>query len=340
MEKAWREGYNFDGWYLDSQLTTKVTEIPAGNTEDVTVYAKWSPSEYKITYHLNGGTNNPDNPTSYKTSDAAKKLYPPTREGAIFMHWAYSPLYDTPVTEVKGTGNVNLYAVWIPVPQKPAQDASGCYLLTNREELYWFAGLVDGTLEGVAQNLNACAILQNDIVVNENATKDSRANVIDNVHFVWYPISDREYFRGKFLGNGHSIYGLLTDDSCPEQEEFAGLFCRAWNPKDVIGVTINDSHVRYYYVNNVTLEGFRLDLSGNYRYALPNVIAKSDWQIAVSGNSIVLSGLVAGRLLFVMDMQGRVLRRLTTETSMVVDMPKSGHFFIRYGSEIRAVTVR
>ena len=142
------------------------------------------------------------------------------------------------------------------------------------------------------------------------------------------------------MGNGHSIYGLLTDDSCPEQEEFAGLFCRAWNPKDVIGVTINDSHVRYYYVNNVTLEGFRLDLSGNYRYALPNVIAKSDWQIAVSGNSIVLSGLVAGRLLFVMDMQGRVLRRLTTETSMVVDMPKSGRFFIRYGSEIRAVTVR
>ena len=341
LEEAYREGYNFEGWYLDSQLTTKVTEIPAGNTEDVTVYAKWSPSEYKITYHLNGGTNNPDNPTSYKTSDAAKKLYPPTREGAIFMHWAYSPLYDTPVTEVKGTGNVNLYAVWIPVPQKPAQDASGCYLLTNRKELYWFAGLVDGTLEGVAQNLNACAILQNDIVVNENATKDSRANVIDNVHFVWYPISDREYFRGKFLGNGHSIYGLLTDDSCPEQEEFAGLFCRAWNPKDVIGVTINDSHVRYYYVNNVTLEGFRLDLSGSYRrIALPKMTVKSGWRVTVNGNNVALSGLVAGKPLLVMDVQGRILRRLTTESSMVVDMLKSGRYLIHYGNETRAVVIR
>ena len=36
-----KEGYRFDGWYLDKDYTTKITEIPANATEDYTLYAKW-----------------------------------------------------------------------------------------------------------------------------------------------------------------------------------------------------------------------------------------------------------------------------------------------------------
>ena len=347
MEKAWREGYDFDGWYLDPQFTTKVTEIPAGNTEDITVYAKWTPQTYKITYHLNGGVNHPDNPTSFKTTDSPKPLLPPTREGAIFMHWGYTPLDDRVVTEVKEKMyDLNLYAQWIPVPQKPSQDADGCYLLTNREELYWFAGLVNGTLTDVARDLNACAILQNDIVVNENATKDSLPNVdypdgLKNTFYTWVPIAkNSDYFKGRFQGQGYTISGLLTDDDYSEQEQFAGLFAYVWDPKDVVGVTIMDSYIRHYYVNGISLEGVRLDLSGRNRIALPKKKAKSDWSVAASGNRIMLFGLAAGRPLLVMDVQGRILHRLTTETSMVVDMLKSGRYLIRYGNETKAVSIR
>ena len=37
-----RTGYTFGGWYTDSQLTTAITGIPAGNVGNVTVYAKWT----------------------------------------------------------------------------------------------------------------------------------------------------------------------------------------------------------------------------------------------------------------------------------------------------------
>ena len=38
------EGALFAGWYLDAELTEAVTEIPAGTTEAVTLYAKWEPT--------------------------------------------------------------------------------------------------------------------------------------------------------------------------------------------------------------------------------------------------------------------------------------------------------
>ncbi len=39
---ASREGYEFEGWYLDKNYKTKVEEIKKNNEEDLSVYAKWS----------------------------------------------------------------------------------------------------------------------------------------------------------------------------------------------------------------------------------------------------------------------------------------------------------
>lgn len=39
-----KEGFDFDGWYSDSEFTQKVTEISNGTTGDKTVYAKWNSS--------------------------------------------------------------------------------------------------------------------------------------------------------------------------------------------------------------------------------------------------------------------------------------------------------
>ena len=40
-----KEGYTFLGWYLDEDYTKKTTEIPTGNTGNVTLYAKWEQKE-------------------------------------------------------------------------------------------------------------------------------------------------------------------------------------------------------------------------------------------------------------------------------------------------------
>ncbi len=62
-----RAGYSFEGWYSDSLCTKAFAEIPEMTTGDLTLYAKWkaippAPTAYKITYQLNGGTNDKGNP--------------------------------------------------------------------------------------------------------------------------------------------------------------------------------------------------------------------------------------------------------------------------------------
>lgn len=48
--EATREHYTFVGWYSDAELTKAVTEITAGTVGDLTLYAKFVPTEYKAIF--------------------------------------------------------------------------------------------------------------------------------------------------------------------------------------------------------------------------------------------------------------------------------------------------
>lgn len=48
-----REGYNFAGWYTNAALTSKLTGITAKKYDDITLYAKWTPKTYTVTYKVN-----------------------------------------------------------------------------------------------------------------------------------------------------------------------------------------------------------------------------------------------------------------------------------------------
>lgn len=326
LEKAYSDGYTFDGWYVDSLFTKEIKEIPEDNTEDITVYVKWKPVVYTITYHLVGGVNHPDNPTTYTVLESPK-VKDPTREGAVFLSWRVEKPYEwgNPTWPEPPT-NRDYYAQWIPVPQEPLKDSTGCYLVTSKEELYWIEKSADRKL---------CASLQNDIVVNENMIKDSKLNLDTNSYFVWRPI---EYFEGKFLGNGHSISGLYLKSGdgyeTYDAYKYGGLFKSVQKDAKIFNVEINDSYcgglVEHLVIATVV----------NNKIALPKISPKSAWRIAVSGNVVVMSGLVPGKTLLVMDVQGRVLRKLRTESSMNIDFPSAGRFLVRYGNEIRAVSIR
>jgi uncharacterized repeat protein (TIGR02543 family) len=326
LEKAYSDGYTFDGWYVDSLFTKEIEEIPEDNTEDITVYVKWKPVVYTITYHLVGGVNHPDNPTTYTVLESPK-VKDPTREGAVFLSWRVEKPYEwgNPTWPEPPT-NRDYYAQWIPVPQEPLKDSTGCYLVTSKEELYWIEKSADRKL---------CASLQNDIVVNENMIKDSKLNLDTNSYFVWRPI---EYFEGKFLGNGHSISGLYLKSSdgyeAYDAYKYGGLFKSVQKDAKIFNVEVNDSYcdglVEHLVIASVV----------NNKIALPKTSPKSAWRIAVSGNVVVMSGLVPGKTLLVMDVQGRVLRKLRTESSMNIDFPSAGRFLVRYGNEIRAVSIR
>ncbi len=48
-----KEGYRFEGWYLDEALTKKISGITVGMDENITLYAKWEPIRYLICFDAN-----------------------------------------------------------------------------------------------------------------------------------------------------------------------------------------------------------------------------------------------------------------------------------------------
>ncbi len=83
------------------------------------------------------------------------------------------------------------------------------YEIANAGQLYWFAKLVNGTLNGVLQNQKANAILTENIVINENVLKDDLSLNGNGTGFrQWVPI---ENFEGVFNGAGHTISGLYIN---------------------------------------------------------------------------------------------------------------------------------
>lgn len=111
-----KTNYTFVGWYDNAAFTgSAVTSISIGTTGNLTLYAKWSPVNFTITYTLNGGTNSAQNPASYTVETAAITLAAPTRSGYTFMGWydneAFTGAVITGIAS-GSTGNRVLYARW------------------------------------------------------------------------------------------------------------------------------------------------------------------------------------------------------------------------------------
>ena len=108
------KSYNtFDGWYLEPAFQRKITAITPDMFGDLTLYAKWEPFTYTITYELNKGVNNENNPETYIYGPAIK-LEEPTRANHTFDGWYLEKTFKTRVYEIpaNSTGNISLYAKW------------------------------------------------------------------------------------------------------------------------------------------------------------------------------------------------------------------------------------
>ena len=107
-----RKGYSFKGWYSDSKYKNKVTSIKK-RTGNLTLYAKWSATSYRITYKLNGGKNTKSNPSTYAVTSSIS-LKNPSCKGYSFKGWYSDSRYRTRIKTIKkgATGNKTLYAKW------------------------------------------------------------------------------------------------------------------------------------------------------------------------------------------------------------------------------------
>ena len=116
-----RKGYTFAGWNTkaDGSGTSyknkaSVKNLSSKNGGNVTLYAQWEKSKYKITYKLNGGTNHSKNPVAYTSKTSTIKLKNPTRKGYTFKGWYTDAQYKKKITQIKkgSTGKKTLYAKW------------------------------------------------------------------------------------------------------------------------------------------------------------------------------------------------------------------------------------
>lgn len=131
-----RDGYTFDGWYIDNSGTEEAFDVETAIKSDVTVYAKWTAipvepeptPEYTVTLDYDRGDGETTTVT-VKEGEIAYILYktPTWDEDHKFEYWytldgenetEFDP--DTPITE-----DVTVYAKWDTNSKFPPPEENG-----------------------------------------------------------------------------------------------------------------------------------------------------------------------------------------------------------------------
>ena len=206
--------YYLEGTPTDSKATSKTAEQFASG---------------EVCYLLSKGNSNSvwgqiitgDNKQAYPTFNSTAVYYGTNCKGET----GYS---NEPINPEHDFTDNNGFCKLCGSYETPTQNSEGTYEISNAGELYWFAGLVNGTLtDGTEQNTSANAVLTADIVVNKNIF-DENGNLINDTSnlVVWTPISgdtsnvDISY-NGTFDGQNHTISGLYYNNS---NTQWVGLF--------------------------------------------------------------------------------------------------------------------
>ena len=115
-----RAGHTFKGWYSDKGLT-KAYDFNASVKGNITLYAKWAPNGYTVTFNSNGGTSVKAQSVTYGAK--ASRPADPAKSGFYFKGW-YADKGLTRAFDFSSAvkGNLTLYAKWEQVPPTSFKD--------------------------------------------------------------------------------------------------------------------------------------------------------------------------------------------------------------------------
>ena len=133
-----KEGYTFDGWYIDAAKTNKITQITKDNTGNLTLYAKWTENQtsddsdptvepkYTVTFDINGHGSAPQSVTGIKSGELIQKPADPTAQGYRFDGWYKDSSCSTAwnFSTDKVTADTTLYAKWVKLDTPADEDVS------------------------------------------------------------------------------------------------------------------------------------------------------------------------------------------------------------------------
>ena len=145
-----REGYKFEGWYVDYTLNNVNVDNNSVFNSDTTLYAKWTPIAYTVSYNYNGATGRNTETGKTVTYDSTYGTLPsPTRAYTITFDskggstcnsqtatWTFWAWYNGSTivkadTKVTTAGNHTLTASWqggtisLPTPTKTGYTFGG-----------------------------------------------------------------------------------------------------------------------------------------------------------------------------------------------------------------------
>ena len=204
-----RVGYHFAGWALSAtgnSVYGNKSDFEMGVTPEITLYAVWTNLAYSISYDLNGGTNNYQNPVGYEIGSDTIVFLDPTRAGYTFLGWFTDASYSSPITEIPhgSTGDAVVYAKWEAKMNQTVFDANGGvgYMeplnLTTDSSVYLNANAFtrEGyTFAGWARSANGT------VLYLDEALYTMGANETYTLYAKWTPNTNAVIFDGNG-GNG------------------------------------------------------------------------------------------------------------------------------------------
>ena len=255
-----RAGHDFEGWYSNSALTERVS-FPYTVTGNVTLYAKWTPHTYTVTFESNGGSAVSSLQKDHGDTIAASPVT--TLDGYNFDGWfTAADLSGSMVTfPYAVTGNITLYAKWTPLSSTYSvtfvtNGGSFVAALTNvtsiSTEPYtsrsgydfdgWFAAsdfsgsritfpyavTEDNTLYAKWTEAEVFELIHDAVELYLKTTANLSGNfkLANDISMEtagnWVPVgTESDPFTGKIDGDGYKITGLKIDR---QTEVYTGLF--------------------------------------------------------------------------------------------------------------------
>ena len=120
-----RGGYEFLNWRDQSARVASAGDSYTVSDDHYLLYAQWRAISYSVSYDVNGGDTEPQEP-NHVIGDTFNVAAAPTKAGYDFSHWSDGTnQYNAGMTYLVGASHVNLQAIWTPQVYRISFDFNG-----------------------------------------------------------------------------------------------------------------------------------------------------------------------------------------------------------------------
>ncbi|MCF7929922.1 MAG: InlB B-repeat-containing protein [Acholeplasmataceae bacterium] len=201
-----KANYTFDGWYKEVGLTTAWNFTTDTVTADTTLYAKWAPILFTVSFEVDGGSVVADL-TNVMSGTSITAPTDPTKDGFNFMGW-YKEVELTNLwvfaTDVV-SANTTLYAKW----------EAAIISISTAQQFY-------------------------DMATGGSSDDFILANDIDFTGFTYTVTGSGTTFKGTLDGNGMTISNITVTGDV--DATYGGIFQRT-NGATIFDLTIDNANV-------------------------------------------------------------------------------------------------